>query len=236
MKQMLHKYCAAKFNNAPNNISNLFETVLTEMKDNDISKPQEQANTIKNCRSTNFIIKLTEYLLNGFLKDSKKLFNLFLRLQIHMINGDVNFYLPCCVTSLRFVFGLDNSFVRGLLQMAGTQLLNDISDSLTNKLDGEMWEEILPMLHIITSTNNSNYDGNSIGMDMNSSDHSLKERLLQHVGNKVNNRQQAQEIGKQHLSKNNNLIVNDIVDSSDDEAAKVGKLILEEVVDENVCS
>ena len=112
------------------------------MKDNDISKPQEQANTIKNCRSTNFIIKLTEYLLNGFLKDSKKLFNLFLRLQIHMINGDVNFYLPCCVTSLRFVFGLDNSFVRGLLQMAGTQLLNDISDSLTNKLDGEMWKEI----------------------------------------------------------------------------------------------
>ena len=119
--------------------------------------------------------------------------------------------------------------------MACTQLLNDISDSLTNKLDGEMWKEILPMLHIIASTNNGNHNGSRIGMDMNSSDHSLKERLLQHVDNKVNNRQQAQAINKRHLSKHN-LTVNDIVDSSDDEDAKVGKLGLEEVVDENVCS
>ena len=57
-------------------------------------------------------------------------------MQIHMINGDVGFYLPCCVTSLRFVFGLENNLIRGLLKMAGTQLLNNVSDSLTNKLDG----------------------------------------------------------------------------------------------------
>ena len=66
--------------------------------------------------------------------------------------------------------------------MAGTQLLNDVSDSLTNKLNGDMWEEILPMLHIIALTTPKSKT-NTV------EDQTLKERLVSHVMNTANRRQ-----------------------------------------------
>ena len=99
-----------------------------------------------------------------------------------MISGDMALYLPCCVTSLRFVFGAESSLVHSFLDMAGTQLLNDVSDSLTNKLNGDMWEEILPMLHIIALTTPKSKT-NTV------EDQTLKERLVSHVMNTANRRQ-----------------------------------------------
>ena len=139
-----------------------------------------------------------------------------------MINGDVGFYLPCCVTSLRFVFGLENNLIRGLLKMAGTQLLNNISDSLTNKLDGEMWEEILPMLHIIASTTTNNNNSGRQNSSNNNDNNALQERLLQHANNRMNNRHQQQIARKQIMN---------TADSSDDdeeEEEKVMKIVKED--------
>ena len=99
-----------------------------------------------------------------------------------MISGDMALYLPCCVTSLRFVFGAESSLVHSFLEMAGTQLLNDVSDSLTNKLNGDMWEEILPMLHIIALTTPKKKT--TIAEDQ-----VLKERLISHVTNTANRRE-----------------------------------------------
>ena len=215
--KMLHKYSTSSFDNE--HISNVFENVLKEMeydeKTSNLSHFQ-QTNTIKNAKSTKFIITLTECLLQNLLKDSKKLFNLFLCMQIHMINGDVGFYLPCCVTSLRFVFGLENNLIRGLLKMAGTQLLNNISDSLTNKLDGEMWEEILPMLHIIASTTTNNNNSERQNSSNNNDNNALQERLLQHANNRMNNRHQQQIARKQIMN---------TADSSDDDEEEEEKVI-----------
>ena len=68
--KMLHKYSTSTFDNE--HISNVFEYVLKEMeydeKTSNLSHFQ-QTNTIKNAKSTKFIITLTECLLQNLLKD-----------------------------------------------------------------------------------------------------------------------------------------------------------------------
>ena len=172
----LEGYAKAKFPNA--SVCSVLKNVIGEL-DTLSSTRALPANGIKNESATAFIKSMTKSLVQDMLKGSKKLFKIFLRMQIHMISGDMALYLPCCVTSLRSVFGAESSLVHSFLEMAGTQLLNDVSDSLTNKLNGDMWEEILPMLHIIALTTPKN-KSNTV------EDNSLKERMVAHVTNNAN--------------------------------------------------
>jgi hypothetical protein len=87
--------------------------------------------------------------------ESKDLLTLFLRTQLRTLHGSVTYYLPCCVMILKHVLGGGAPLVVSFLKCPGSKILDDISVALTDKLDGSMWEEILPMLHTIASARDS---------------------------------------------------------------------------------
>ena len=56
---------------------------------------------------------------------------------------------------LKHILGGGAPLVVSFLKSPGSKILDDISVALTDKLDGSMWEEILPMLHTIASARDS---------------------------------------------------------------------------------
>jgi hypothetical protein len=112
---------------------------------------EEGAKTMGSDWEASFFDLVTRGLL-GLFGGSKDRLAAFLRTQLHLLHGDVEFYLPNCVMLLKSILDSSSPLVSSFLRNPGSKILDDISVALTNKLDGEMWQEILPILHTISSS------------------------------------------------------------------------------------